>query len=126
MMRANHHARPKSGAGSADTSPVNLPMSATVRTAAAALLALAVLAGAPAAASAQTTAPILRVETGMHTTLIRRVVPDVPRNRLFTVSDDKTIRVWQMPDARLLNVLRVPIDTGHEGQLFALAVSPDG
>ncbi len=101
-------------------------MTATVKTAAAALLTLAALAGAPAAVSAQTTTPILRVETGMHTTLIRRVVPDVPRNRLFTVSDDKTIRVWQMPDARLLSVLRVPIDAGHEGQLFALAVSPDG
>ena len=101
-------------------------MTATVKAAAAVLLALAALAGAPSAASAQTTAPILRVETGMHTTLIRRVVPDVPRNRLFTVSDDKTIRVWQMPDARLLSVLRVPIDAGHEGQLFALAVSPDG
>ena len=62
----------------------------------------------------------------MHTTLIRRVVVDAARNRLITASDDKTIRIWQMPEARLLNVLRVPIDTGHEGQLFGLAVSPDG
>jgi WD40 repeat protein len=77
-------------------------------------------------AAAQTTAPILRVETGMHTTLIRRVVVDAERHRLITASDDKTIRVWQMPEARLLNVLRVPMDTGHEGQLFGLAVSPDG
>ncbi len=77
-------------------------------------------------AAAQTTAPILRVETGMHTTLIRRVVVDAARNRLITASDDKTIRIWQMPEARLLNTLRVPMDEGHEGQLFALAVSPDG
>lgn len=62
----------------------------------------------------------------MHTTLIRRVVVDAARNRLITASDDKTIRVWQMPEARLLNVLRVPMDEGHEGQLFGLAVSPDG
>ena len=62
----------------------------------------------------------------MHTTLIRRVVPDAPRNRLITASDDKTIRVWQMPEARLVSVLRVPIDSGHEGQLFGLAISPDG
>jgi WD40 repeat protein len=74
----------------------------------------------------QTSAPILRVETGMHTTLIRRVVVDAPRNRLITASDDKTIRVWQMPEARQLAVLRVPMDEGHEGQLFGLAVSPDG
>lgn len=105
---------------------VNVHWTATVETAAAAVLALTALVGASASVSAQTTDPILRVETGMHTTLIRRVVADVPRNRLITASDDKTIRVWQMPSARLLTVLRVPIDAGHEGQLFALAVSPDG
>ncbi|HOI73185.1 MAG TPA: caspase family protein [Syntrophales bacterium] len=70
--------------------------------------------------------PQLRVETGMHTTLIRRVVADLPRNRLITCSDDKTVRVWQMPEMHLLSVLRVPIDAGHEGQLYAVAVSPDG
>jgi WD40 repeat protein len=70
--------------------------------------------------------PQLRVETGMHTTLIRRVLPDLPRNRLITCSDDKTVRVWQMPEMRLISVLRVPLDTGHEGQLYAIAVAPDG
>jgi WD40 repeat protein len=70
--------------------------------------------------------PQLRVETGMHTTLIRRVLPDLPRNRLITCSDDKTTRVWQMPGMRLISTLRVPIDTSHEGQLYAVAVSPDG
>jgi WD40 repeat protein len=90
------------------------------------ILALALAGGAALPAAGQTTAPILRVETGMHTTLIRRVVVDAARNRLITASDDKTIRVWQMPEARLLAVLRVPMDEGHEGQLFGLAVSPDG
>jgi len=94
--------------------------------AAAAFFAALVVAGASAPAAAQTTAPILRVETGMHTTLIRRVVVDNPRNRLITASDDKTVRIWQMPEARLVSILRVPMDGGHEGQLFALAVSPDG
>ncbi len=90
------------------------------------ITALALVSGAAVRAAGQTTAPILRVETGMHTTLIRRVVVDAARNRLITASDDKTIRVWQMPEARLLAVLRVPMDEGHEGQLFGLAVSPDG
>jgi WD40 repeat protein len=102
-------------------------MIATMKTAGGAgLFGLCLLLGGPWQLSAQTTDPILRVETGMHTTLIRRVVVDTPRNRLITASDDKTIRVWQMPEARLLAVLRVPMDVGHEGQLFALAVSPDG
>ena len=84
------------------------------------------LAAGVSSAAGQTLEPILRVETGMHTTLIRRVVVDSARNRLITASDDKTIRVWQMPEARLLSVLRVPIDAGHEGQVFGLALSPDG
>lgn len=79
-----------------------------------------------ALAADPTPEPLLRVETGMHTTLVRRIAVDAPRNRLITASDDKTVRVWQMPEARLVTVLRVPIDVGHEGQLFALAVSPDG
>jgi len=73
-----------------------------------------------------TKSPILRIETGMHTSLIRRIAVDAPRNRLITCSDDKTIRVWQMPEKRLVSTLRIPIDEGHEGQLFGLAVSPDG
>ena len=94
--------------------------------------ALAVLLGivvgwsASAQARDPTVEPVLRVEAGMHTTLIRRVAVDAPFNRLITCSDDKTVRVWQMPEARLLATLRVPIDQGHEGQLFAVAVSPDG
>ena len=77
-------------------------------------------------AAEPTTEAILRVETGMHTTLIRRLVVDAVRNRLVTCSDDKTVRVWQMPEARLISTLRVPIDAGHEGQVFAIAISPDG
>ncbi|MBS0174915.1 MAG: caspase family protein [Nitrospira sp.] len=86
---------------------------------------LALLA-TPTGGAEPTAAPILRVETGMHTTLIRRIVVDAPRNRLITCSDDKTVRIWQMPEARLISTLRVPIDAGHEGQVFAIAVSPDG
>jgi len=80
----------------------------------------------PAAAREPSAEPLLRVEAGMHTTLIRRIAVDAPRNRLVTCSDDKTVRVWQMPEARLVATLRPPIDAGHEGQLFAVAVSPDG
>ncbi len=78
------------------------------------------------AGSEPTQQPMLRVETGMHTTLIRRLTVDPERNRVITAGDDKTVRVWQMPQALLIATLRVPIDEGNEGQLFAVAVSPDG
>jgi len=100
-------------------------IAARARAALAAVLGLAAVV-APAAAREPVAEPILRVEAGMHTTLIRRVAVDAPRQRLITCSDDKTVRVWQMPEARLVATLRPPIDAGHEGQLFAVAVSPDG
>ena len=70
--------------------------------------------------------PMLRIDTPTHAGMVRRLAVDAPRNRLFTAGDDKTIRIWRLPHGRLERVLRVPIDAGHEGKLFALAVSPDG
>ena len=98
---------------------------AAARSLAAALLVALGLPGCADAAEPPSD-PILRVEAGMHTALIRNLAVDVPRRRLITCSDDKTLRIWQLPEMKLLSTLRVPIGDGHEGQLFALAVSPDG
>src|SRR3954470_5589302 len=70
--------------------------------------------------------PILRLETGMHTALIRRIGVDAAGRMLLTVSDDKTARLWSLQDGRLLKVLRPPVGTGNEGKLYAGALSPDG
>jgi len=70
--------------------------------------------------------PLLRIETGMHTSMIRRIVVDAGNDRVITAADDKTIRVWQMPGPRLIATLRVPLGAGHEGRLLGLALSPDG
>lgn len=72
------------------------------------------------------TTPTIRVDTAMHTALVRRIVYDAGRERLVSASDDKTVRIWSLANGRLERTLRVPIDKEHEGQLFALAVSPDG
>ena len=76
---------------------------------------------------------MLRVDTPMHQAMIRRLVVDAGGARLVTAGDDKTIRIWQREaptgepqTLRLAQTLRVPMDSGHEGQLFALAMSPDG
>lgn len=72
------------------------------------------------------TQPMLRLETGMHTELIRRISVDAANRYLVTGSDDKTIRLWDLTDGRLIRVLRPPIDSGNEGKIFAVAISPDG
>jgi len=70
--------------------------------------------------------PILRIETGMHTAVIKRIGVDAANRYLVTASDDKTVRVWELPTGRLLRVIRVPLGAGNEGKLFAVALSPDG
>ena len=72
------------------------------------------------------TQPMLRLETGMHTATIRRISVDAANRYLVTGSEDKTIRVWDLTDGQLIRVLRPPIDSGNEGKIYAVAISPDG
>ena len=72
------------------------------------------------------TEPILRIETGKHGAIIRRIDTDAENRFAVTASDDKTVRVWSLPDGRLLRVLRLPIDQGDIGKAYAVAISPDG
>lgn len=92
---------------------------------AAAAFVFSLLAGV-AAGGEPPAQPILRVETTMHSALVRRLVVDPAGNRLITAGDDKTVRIWQLPRGRLARVLRLPIGEGYEGRIYALAVTPDG
>jgi WD40 repeat protein len=76
--------------------------------------------------NAPPTEPILRIETEMHTAVIRRIGLDRDNRYLVTASDDKTARVWELASGRLLRVLRPPLGEGYEGKLNAAAMSPDG
>lgn len=72
------------------------------------------------------TAPILRIETGQHGAIISRIDTDAANHFAVTASDDKTVRVWSLPDGRLLRLLRLPLDLGNIGKAYAVAISPDG
>lgn len=72
------------------------------------------------------TTPFLRLETGMHTAMIRRISMDAAARYVVTASDDKTARVWELATGKLLQTLRPPIGEGSEGMLYAVALSPDG
>ncbi len=69
---------------------------------------------------------MLRIETGMHVAGINRIGVDSQCRLLATGSDDKTVRLWSMPAGRLIRTQRLPIGSGHNGKVFAVAVSPDG
>jgi WD40 repeat protein len=77
-------------------------------------------------ARAQTGEPILRIETGTHTARMADAATDAAGRVLVTASEDKTARIWSLPDLRPLGVLRPPIGPEQDGLLFAVAVSPDG
>lgn len=91
-----------------------------------ALLTTAAMLDTGAQAAEPSAEPILRIETGMHTAPIRRIDVDRADRLALTASDDKTARLWSLPDGRLLRVLRPPLGAGDEGKLFAAALSPDG
>lgn len=79
-----------------------------------------------AQANEPTTQPLLRLETGMHTAVIRRIATDAAGRWAVTASDDKTARIWDVASGEQVGILRVPQDEGNEGKLYAVAMSPDG
>ena len=82
----------------------------------------------PAAAVAMPKAEdvFLRIEAGMHTAMIRRISLTADGRMMATASDDKTVRLWSLPDGKLVRTLRPPIGPGYEGKVYAVALAPDG
>lgn len=70
--------------------------------------------------------PFLRLNPDMHTAKITSIDTDAAGHFAVSASADKTLRVWDVREQRLLSVLRPPIGEGHEGKLYAVAMSPDG
>ena len=90
-----------------------------------------VLAGAAWGEDLPDQDPKLRIEPGMHTARIWRVAMDAACKLMVTGSQDKTARLWTLPENRrgspeLLRTFRVPIGEGNDGDIRAVALSPDG
>lgn len=80
----------------------------------------------PAATSAEASPPMLRIETGAHVTRTSDSAVDGAERLLVTASDDKTARLWSLPDLRPLAVLRPPIGPDRDGSIYAVAMTADG
>ncbi|MBF0295157.1 MAG: caspase family protein [Magnetococcales bacterium] len=80
----------------------------------------------PVGATGTRELPYLRIDAGQHVAIINRIASDREGRLLLTVSDDKSARLWNLPEGGLKGVLRVPIGEGVEGALYAGALSPDG
>ncbi len=70
--------------------------------------------------------PILVLDSGGHTSIVWKVLFTPDGKELISVSDDKTIRFWDVASGEPIRVLRPPIGPGREGKLYAAALSPDG
>jgi hypothetical protein len=68
----------------------------------------------------------LRIEAGMHTATIKRISLTADGRMMATGSDDKTVRLWSLPDGKLVRTLRPPIGPGNDGKVYAVALAPDG
>jgi WD40 repeat protein len=75
---------------------------------------------------AQTTTPLLTLNTEMHTGNILKISTDAAGKLILTGSLDKTARLWDAETGVLIKTFRIPIDLGNEGILSASALSPDG
>ena len=80
----------------------------------------------PGAAQKPPQDPFLRIEAGGHIGAIPHVSVDQQGRKLATAGYDKTVRIWSLPDGKQRKVLRVPIGSQQEGELYAVALTPDG
>ena len=70
---------------------------------------------------------ILRLDPGMHTAKIGRSIGVSTDGRLLaTASHDKTVKLWALPEGKLLRILRPRIGPGAEGKVYAMALDPSG
>jgi WD40 repeat protein len=70
--------------------------------------------------------PVLVLDPGMHTAPI--LSADVSATGAYVVSGshDKTVRLWAAQTGQLLRTIRLPQGPGGVGQVYAVAISPDG
>jgi WD40 repeat protein len=70
--------------------------------------------------------PVLTVDPGMHTGEIHSLAVDAGGHFAVTGSNDRTVRIWSVADGKLLRTIWVPVGPEKVGDVYAVAISPDG
>lgn len=71
-------------------------------------------------------AAVLRLDPGMHIAGINRIGVSADGRLMATGSEDKTVKLWALPEGKLIRTLRPPIGPGDEGKVYAVALDPAG
>ena len=66
------------------------------------------------------------IESGGHMGRIKDIMFSPDGTLLYSISFDKTVRVWDVATGVMVRMLRGQINQGREGMLNAAALSPDG
>ncbi|MEW6621516.1 MAG: hypothetical protein AB1422_19645, partial [bacterium] len=69
--------------------------------------------------------PIIEIDTGGHKAKINDIFFTNDGKYLVSASDDKTVRVWDIHTGKTVRIIRGQIGQGHEGKIYAAALSPD-
>jgi WD40 repeat protein len=80
----------------------------------------------PAAAPGLYDRPVLVIDPGLHTAMISGASVDAAGRWGVTGSLDKTVRVWSLADGALQRTIRLPAGPGDVGNVYSVAMSPDG
>ncbi len=75
---------------------------------------------------AESGVPRIVINSGGHSGKIFNILFTPDGNRIVSVSEDKTIRVWDARTGELVKKFESQIGKGPEGMFYASAISPDG
>lgn len=70
--------------------------------------------------------PLLALESGGHTAFVGKVFFTPKGDRIITVGEDKSVRIWDPATNETIKTLRFPAGPGREGSLLAAAMSRNG
>jgi WD40 repeat protein len=70
--------------------------------------------------------PILQLDTGGHQAILKSMAFTPDGKYIVSSGDDKVVRIWDWRAGKTVRAIRGQIDSGDEGKIFAMALSPDG